>query len=221
MWRAKVLGTLSGQVLRIWRSTVKIEVRGIDILDELPHAPLAVWHGRMQGVIFALRGRRVLSMASNSADGEIAARAVAALDIRVVRGSTLRGGRHALDEMIDWVGDGLGDHAALTVDGPRGPAQRVKLGAIQLARKFGRVIIPMSFSASRTWTLRSWDRMILARPFSRLLVQFGPPLELDPDEPSRYAAKRLKAALDEMTRRLDIELHGHSLWDTPTNGKRA
>ncbi len=215
MWRAKAIGSAAGAALRVWRRTVRIEKRGIDLLDQLPRAPLAVWHGRMQGVIFALRGRRVLSMASHSADGEIATRAVNALDIRIARGSTLRGGLQALDEMIAWVEDGRADHAALTVDGPRGPARRVKLGAVQLARRFGRTIIPMSFSASRIWVLSSWDRMVLAQPFSRIVVQFGPPVELDPDEPSRYAARRLKTVLDEMTDRLDIELHGHPLWPTP------
>ncbi len=213
MWKAKVIGTVSGKILRVWRGTVRIETRGIELLDQMPRAPLAVWHGRMQGVIFALRGRRVLSMASHSADGEIATRAVNALDIQIARGSTRKGGLQALDEMVRWVEDGRADRAALTVDGPRGPARRVKLGAIQLARKFGRVIIPMSFSADHVWILRSWDRMVLAKPFSRIVVQFGPPLELNPDEPSRYAARELAAALDGITEQLDVELWGHPLWE--------
>jgi lysophospholipid acyltransferase (LPLAT)-like uncharacterized protein len=227
MLKAKIAGSVLGQVLRLWRATQRLEVRGLEWLDELRGSPIAVWHGRMQCPIFSVRGRRILSMASASADGEIATRSFAPLGISMARGSTGKGGQRALDQLVQWMREGRADQVALTVDGPRGPARKVKPGIIELARALDKPIILASFSARSYWMLRSWDRMLLARPFARALVQFGPPVELPPAAATDQAAFMIKEALDNLTLDLDMELHSRPLWDAgsepaparPTRGR--
>lgn len=213
MTKARVAGSVLGQVLRLWRATQRLEVRGLGLLDELKGSPIAVWHGRMQCPIFSVRGRSILSMASASADGEIATRSFAPLGVSMARGSSGKGGQRALDQLIQWMREERADQVALTVDGPRGPARKVKAGIIELARALDKPIILASFSARSYWMLRSWDRMLLARPFSRALVQFGPLVELPRDATFEESALLVKEGLDKLTFELDAELHGRSLWD--------
>jgi len=212
MRRYELAGSALGLILRVWRRSVRMEVRGADLLAKESGAPIAVWHGRMQGVGFAVAGYKVMSMASASADGEIAARVFNALDVAIVRGSTGKGGIRALAGLLRSIKNGTADHAALTVDGPKGPPQVVKSGIVELARKLDRPIIPATFSARPCWTLKSWDRMVLARPLARVLVEFGEPVELVPGATLRESAGAVAETLTRLTNRLDRELHGRPLW---------
>jgi hypothetical protein len=166
----------------------------------------------MQGPIFCVTDRGVLTMASRSLDGEVAAQAVSRLGLVAARGSTGRGGEEALEQLRTWLLDGRGSYVGLTVDGPRGPRGRVHRGAVDLARRLDLPLIPCSFSARPHWSLTSWDRMMLAPPFARALVEFGEPLRVGPDEDLAAAGARLRERLDALTTGLDLELHGRSLW---------
>lgn len=212
MWKARILGTILGAVLWLWRRTVRLEVRGIEQLEEFDVVPLAVWHGRIQGCLYALVGRPVAAMFSNSPDGELAARALAVFGVGAVRGSTWKGGRKALMAMIARAEESGLRYPALTVDGPKGPARKSKSGIVHLAMDLDRPVIPISFSATRTWVLRSWDRTVLAKPFSRVVVEFGAPVEIGAEEPVRDARERIDRALDSLTERLDREVQGAPIW---------
>jgi len=68
--------------------------------------------------------------------------------------------------------------AAHMLDGPRGPAGLVKLGAIAIARGAGAVIVPSVAIADSAWYLHSWDRFMIPKPFSRVTIKFCPKIEL-------------------------------------------
>jgi hypothetical protein len=206
------VGAGAGLLLEWWRRSLRVTVRGGDHLDRNPLGVLACWHGRMQGPIFCVTDRGVLTMASRSLDGEVAAQAVSRLGLVAARGSTGRGGEEALEQLRTWLLDGRGSYVGLTVDGPRGPRGRVHRGAVDLARRLDLPLIPCSFSARPHWSLTSWDRMMLAPPFARALVEFGEPLRVGPDEDLAAAGARLRERLDALTTGLDLELHGRSLW---------
>lgn len=212
MWKARILGYLLGLVLRSWRWTIRLEVRGLERLEEFELVPMALWHGRIQGSLYAVMGLPVAAMFSNSPDGELAARALEVFGVGAVRGSTAKGGGRALVAMIRRVRRGEVRFPILTVDGPKGPLRRANPGIVQLARKLGRPILPLSFSASSAWVLRSWDRGVLAKPFSRVVAEVGDPVEIAPEEPLEDAVARVNQALDKLTERLDREVHGSPLW---------
>src|SRR5690606_15894263 len=99
--------------------------------------------------------------------GELAARIVTHFDLRAVRGSSSRGGADALNQLQQAMALGAG--VGFTLDGPRGPRRKAKLGAAIIAARTGAIIVPNAFAVSRAWRLRSWDRLPIPKPFSRVL----------------------------------------------------
>jgi lysophospholipid acyltransferase (LPLAT)-like uncharacterized protein len=209
----KLTGSFLGYLLLLWRASTRICLRGEQNLEKHPGAPIAVWHGRIQGSLFALKGKRLLTMASASNDGEIAARAARPFGVSAVRGSTGKGGSAALDRLVDAARTDSMLHPALTVDGPTGPARRARPGIVRLSAELDRPILPISFSCRPYWRLTSWDRGIFAPPGARVVAEIGAPVHVSGTEELQKATARVERALDELTDRLDEELHGRVLWD--------
>ena len=74
-----------------------------------------------------------------------------------------------------------GKPAAFTLDGPRGPAQVAQPGAVWLAKATGNPIVPFHIESSRHWTLKSWDRTQIPKPFADVGIAIGDPIEVPPD----------------------------------------
>ena len=151
--------------------------------------------------IQAHRRQGIVTMASQSRDGEWIARWLEKNGYVVVRGSTTRGGSQALREMVRQVRSGR--HAALTVDGPRGPARVVQPGVVQLARLTGAWILPITSSSSKPRFLASWDRYLLPGPFSRSVVAYGEPFAIPEAMSESAALTRIASALDHVTQEAD------------------
>jgi len=129
----------------------------------------AFWHSRLLGLCYTHRFRNIGIMVSRSFDGDWIARIVTHLGYRVFRGSASKDGVPALLQMLKSKNSDL----SLTVDGPRGPAEKVKPGAISLASKGRLPIVPITYLASRAWRLKSWDRFMIPKPFSVVTVVYG------------------------------------------------
>ncbi len=125
---SRLLARLVGAALAFLRATLRVRVLHGEHYEQLreKRVPIlfALWHGRMLLPIQRHRHQRIVTMASQSKDGEIIASWLARNGYIVVRGSTTRGGSQALREMVRHVRSGR--HAALTVDGPKGPARVVR-----------------------------------------------------------------------------------------------
>jgi hypothetical protein len=109
-------------------------------------------------------------MISQSRDGDLIADVARLLNFRPVRGSSSRGGREALAAIIA----DLAEHpvAVHAVDGPQGPRGVIKGGLISMAQISGVPILPVSISTNRAWILKSWDRFLIPKPFSTVVVRF-------------------------------------------------
>lgn len=160
-----------------------------------------LWHGRMVLCILAHLHEQIVTMASRSKDGEVIARWLVRNGYIPVRGSTRKGGREALGEMIELVR--AGHRAALTVDGPKGPPRKTQAGVLKLARETGAWILPFTGASSRPWFLKSWDRYLVPKPFSRCLVGYGEPFPIPPEMPDTEALAKIDAAVDEITVEVD------------------
>lgn len=112
---------------------------------------------------------------SASKDGEYVATACKHYGHYPVRGSSHRGGVKALIEMIK-VLKTKPLNGAITVDGPKGPAFEVKKGIIDIAKKSHRPIIALSCYPEKYWEFKSWDRFRLPKPFSRIIINYSPPI---------------------------------------------
>ena len=200
-----ILSRVVGAVVALHRATPQVErlhfehylglrARGVPIL-------FALWHGRMFLSILEHRGSGIATMASRSKDGEVIALWLERNGYRAARGSSTRGGGQALRELVRHVRGG--GNAALTVDGPRGPARDVQPGIVQLAKLTGGWILPITSSSSRARFLASWDRYLLPLPFSRCIVAYGEPFPIETGLPDEEAARRIARALDAATREAD------------------
>jgi len=135
------------------------------------------FHGIMLFPLYYARRYHALIMVSRSWDGDLIERCLHRWGYDTTRGSSSRGGKEALAEMIeilkekDW-------NAALAVDAPRGPARKAKIGTVVLARETGRPVVPLVSWATRKIQFSSWDSMILPLPFSTIVLAFGKPLEV-------------------------------------------
>jgi lysophospholipid acyltransferase (LPLAT)-like uncharacterized protein len=150
----------------------------------------AAWHFTFPAVIYYYRDRNGLFMVSRSRDGEWAARILEHLGCRCFRGSPGKGGSTALKQLISHI---RGTHGAgLIADGSQGPPRIAQKGVLLLARYSGAPVLPVSMAANPCWRLRSWDRTVLAKPFSSIVLAFGPPMYIARDiSPAQLESARL------------------------------
>jgi hypothetical protein len=92
-----------------------------------------------------------------------------------------------------------GGTAIFTADGPRGPIYQTKMGPIKLAQMTGAPIGAFHLEPERAWVMRSWDKFLVPKPFTRICVSWAKavrvPAELAAEdfEPTR---QQLNAALE-------------------------
>lgn len=157
------------------------------------------WHRDMLMLSRPCGNQNIAVVISQSRDGELAARAARGMGYRVVRGSSSRGGISALKELIATLREG--HNIGVLADGPRGPAGQTKDGVIYLACKTGAPLVPLAAKASRSITFRSWDRMVLPLPFSRVTIMEGEPFFVPTDlsrEDFTLYASQLTSRIEEL-----------------------
>lgn len=208
-----LIGTAGRWLLDVLMSTVRYEVRDDPAYSALRASDTPIvymlWHGRLLPLTWYHRGQGVGALISLSSDGEYIARVVQGWGYRVVRGSTSRGGSRALAEMIRICRKGRS--LAFTPDGPRGPRERMKPGVVAAAQRAGRPIVPVSAACRRVWWFEGWDRFLVPKPFSRVLLTHGAPVHVprDLDEAGiERLSKELEATLRALQARLDAEMGG-------------
>ena len=168
------ISTLSTLVIRIIGVTLRVTAEA-----EQGSAPGGIaspgvysfWHECIFSATYIHRNRAISVMTSRSFDGEYIARIIESLGFRAVRGSSSRGGVGALLGMHQAVE--AGRIAAFTIDGPRGPRHIAKPGPVLLARNTGAPLICFHVAHGSAWTLNTWDRMRIPKPFSRVHVIYS------------------------------------------------
>jgi lysophospholipid acyltransferase (LPLAT)-like uncharacterized protein len=154
----------------------------------------AFWHSRLLGLCYAHRFQGVGIMVSKSFDGEWITRLVTRIGYKTYRGSASKDGAAGLLEMIKDPPEG---DFALTVDGPRGPVERVKSGVVTLASNGGFPVVPITIIAEKAWRLRSWDRFMIPKPFSTITVlrarHVAVPTNINKEELEKYRLEIEKA----------------------------
>jgi len=161
---------------------------------------MAFWHGRILPATFYFRHRGIVVITSENFDGEWIARIIERFGYGTSRGSTSRGAKRAMLQLVRDMR--RGKPAGFTVDGPRGPARVVQPGAVWLAGATGNPVLPFHLEASSHWTMRSWDRTQIPKPFSTVALTIGEPLEV-PRCDDTAALESAQAVLQESLMRLE------------------
>lgn len=141
---------------------------------------LCAWHQHFFSAIRPFKKYKIFNpgiMISQSRDGEIVAKIALRSGWNPVRGSSSKGGMEALRKMIAHLKK---KKLALHItDGPKGPSGIVKPGVIRLAHAADAVIVPFSVSAEKAWYFNSWDKFLLPKPFSKVILRFGEMIKFD------------------------------------------
>lgn len=177
----RAAGLLARLIVRLVRSTTRWErVADPEAADLLAGpAPLigAFWHNRLMLISATWPRPRPLAMVmSEHGDSRILGIAVADYVTRPIWGSSRRGAATALKGMLQALRDGIS--VGITPDGPRGPRMRCRRGLVQAAMRTGAPIVPAAWSVSRRSVARSWDRFVIAWPFGRGVIVYGPPIRV-------------------------------------------
>jgi lysophospholipid acyltransferase (LPLAT)-like uncharacterized protein len=207
--RAKVaaIASLGYPAVNALGHTLRWRVEGLEHFDAIlasgRQPVMAFWHGRILPATFYFRGRGIVVITSENFDGEWIARIIERFGYGTARGSTSRGGARALVQLRRELA--AGRPAAFTIDGPRGPARFAQPGAVFLAGATGHPILPFHIEAERLWSMKSWDRTQVPKPFATVRVAIGEPIVV-PDaadvtiEAKRLDLERSLTALEQQTR---------------------
>ncbi len=216
----RLASVLIGLYIRLVHATSRWTMVGLEHFDAAAGdgkgVILAFWHGRllMGAAIRRETDRRVFMLISAHRDGEIIARGVSGFGIDFIRGSAAdplkpgknKSGASAIAQMLAALAEGA--IVGFTPDGPRGPGEKVKPGVIRLAQMSGAPIVPAAYSISRGKRLSSWDRFLLAAPFSRGYYVAGAPIRVPADADAKTRERfrlELEAALGAVTQNADAQ----------------
>jgi len=190
-----IIPPLAALIIRLLGMTLRYQdiiAPGVTPGDRLPGPSVyAFWHRSLLVCAHRFRNLDIAILISRSFDGELIARTVELLGFTAIRGSSTRGGPTGLRNMERAY---LHGHiCAFTADGPRGPAMIAKPGTAQLATLVGAPVGTFYVLPQRAWQLRSWDRFLIPKPFSKVLVTW--PALVPVEEPPIQTA--IQQALDQ------------------------
>jgi lysophospholipid acyltransferase (LPLAT)-like uncharacterized protein len=181
--QARLISIVGYRLVQLLGSTLRWKTEGLEHLDAIAASGeqpvMAFWHGRILPATYYFRRRGIVVITSENFDGEWIAGIIERFGFGTARGSTSRGGRKALLQLTRDLA--AGNPAGFTVDGPRGPARVSQPGAVWLSKTTGNPVLPFHLEASRHWTLNSWDRTQIPKPFSTVAIAMGEPFQVPPD----------------------------------------
>jgi lysophospholipid acyltransferase (LPLAT)-like uncharacterized protein len=198
--QAAAIAAVGGPAIAALGSTYRWRVDGLEHYEAVVASGrqpiLAFWHGRILPATLFWKHKGIVVITSQNFDGEWIARIIGRFGFGTARGSTSRGGARALVQLRRDLT--AGKPVAFTVDGPRGPAHVAQPGAVFLAGATGHPILPFHIEAARFWTMASWDRTQVPKPFSRVAVAIGEPIVVTETSDASLASGRraLEAALE-------------------------
>jgi len=196
--RAEVatIAALGYPFLRALGSTWKWKVSGAEHVDAIHarglHPIHSFWHGRIFPATIYFQRRGIVVITSENYDGEWIARIIQKFGYGTARGSTSRGGPKALLQLVREV---KSKGVAFTLDGPRGPAEIAQPGAVWLSKATGNPLLPFHADAASSWTLGSWDRTQIPKPFTTVAMAIREPIYVSRDADDR-ALDEARAALE-------------------------
>ena len=193
-----VAPTVAHAYIRLLHRTMTIEARGREVLDAARRSPghyiLCFWHSRFVLMPYAYPGGRIVVLSSDHRDAEALVRVLRKFGIEQARGSTSRRSLTGMRQILRKVEEGC--DVGMTPDGPKGPRRQVQPGVVAVARFTGLPIVPVGFSAFPARRLKTWDRTLVPKFFSRGLFLYGEPIVV-PREAGEDEQERLRGVLED------------------------
>lgn len=199
----RVAGFFGYVLIRMLGATLRFQTTGWENFETIEKAgklPIySFWHDRIIAGTYFFRNRGIIVLSSSSFDSEYTARCIQRLGFGIIKGSSTRGGIQALVGMIRMMKQGFA--MAFTIDGPKGPRYEAKAGPVVLAKKTGNPLTPFVIECEKFWTIKSWDRLQIPKPFTKANLIIGSPIYVDPtarDEELENKRLELQDSLNEL-----------------------
>jgi lysophospholipid acyltransferase (LPLAT)-like uncharacterized protein len=197
-----ILSLLASFYIRLVYRTTSWTLKNFHIpqsyLDQGKPFLTCFWHGRLLMLPYGWVGRKsspkhpFFMLISTHNDGRLISKTVSWFGIKTIGGSSNRGGSEAFRKIIQHVKQG--HTIGITPDGPRGPYDSVSDGTIKMAHFCKLDILPITFSTSRAKVFKSWDKFFLPLPFSKGIISWGDPLNIQQDS-LEESVKKVQNAL--------------------------
>lgn len=196
--RHSLTGILGKWILWLWAKSARTTVLGeesyLELRQQKKPVIILIWHGRIFFAPYFFRRRGIMPLISPSEDGEIIAQIVSRWGYRTLRGSSSHSIIKAWNEMKRELE--RGGELIIVPDGPRGPGRKLKPGAVKLANETGAFLVPFAFSSKKRKILKSWDRFLIPKPFTRFVAIYGNPISVGPDS-NQEGLKKMQQEVEE------------------------
>ena len=140
---------------------------------------VAFWHGTMLYPWYLHGNPSFAALTSKSRDGELLAKLLRHWNYKVIRGSSSSGGEIALGIMVDYAKNEYS--LAITPDGPRGPAHKLKAGTVVTSKKTGIPIVLTGIGYKNKKILSTWDKFEIPYFFSSANIYYSKPVYVSED----------------------------------------
>jgi lysophospholipid acyltransferase (LPLAT)-like uncharacterized protein len=197
--KQKILGSLAGWLIRLLGATLRVEMRSMVDWKLRPDATIWLfWHGQIMPAIAGwarteMIKRPLKALTSASRDGALIEHALGVYGIGVARGSSSRRAAGAMIELKRTLENGC--DICITPDGPRGPRQKMQMGAIKLGQLTGAHIVTLRVECSASWKLKTWDQFEIPWPFSRVIIHLSAPHQI-PRELNEAQSESIRHAIE-------------------------
>ena len=165
-------------IYRLNRKSVKGRRNYVNNIDAGRSVIIAVWHGHLLSIVHDLRNENVDAVAGTHEDADLISKVAEKWGWNMIRGSSKEKGSIAYKGMIKSL-KVPGSILFITPDGPTGPRRIPKPGIIRAAQATNSVIIPTSVFSTRNWGFTNWDTFYLEKPFGKIFIEYGNPIEFD------------------------------------------
>jgi lysophospholipid acyltransferase (LPLAT)-like uncharacterized protein len=186
-------------VLNILYFTCRKKFHSKGHVSDIPRpAIFTFWHGELlallKGYVDFRKSTKIDTMISAHFDGELIAKIVDLYKGGSIRGSSTKGAIKALKSSFKSIAKNR--DLAITPDGPKGPRHSVADGIVLISKKKNVPIVTLNCRPTSYWQLKSWDKFIIPKPFSRLDIFIGEPFYLN-DLTTQESKKLIKERLCE------------------------
>jgi lysophospholipid acyltransferase (LPLAT)-like uncharacterized protein len=151
------------------------------------------WHSQLLTISYVFRNTGKTAVVSPSRDGMRAAIVAKHWNHEIISGSSSQGGSAALRQCLKTLSKNKS--IAITPDGPLGPREIVKPGVAQIAHISRAPVITLSTIPAHAWRLKSWDRFMIPKPFTKIKIIAGTPIVNT--EQSDDAVEKLRIRIEE------------------------
>ena len=191
--------------------TCRKQVFGADVFDKLSEQEnnkilSPTWHRSIFYSIYYFRNRKATIMSSRSGDGNFVTQILRRFGFFAPRGSSGKGkgGSTALKQFVAYIKQG--NLGGLAVDAPKGPPYISKFGIVVAAARTGAPLLPHIWYAQPNYRIKSWDRSIIPKLFSELVMVFDCEAMRIPADASDAEVEAYREELDQRLRRLTYQV---------------